>query len=208
MTTVSIITPWLNARELIPLFQQSTAEADEIVIIDNGSDWHMARKLEEMCAAHKRGLYLRNQTNLGFATANNQGLKAATGEIIAFMNNDVACEPGFIGKLTRDVQPGGLYGPSLMSKHGQKYLEGWLIAGRRDVWDALNGWDDEYYTGLYWEDNDLCFRAVKAGFALIQAAWPVRHYGNYTTRLMLGQATRYAAENEQKFIARVQQWPS
>jgi GT2 family glycosyltransferase len=204
VTTVSIVTPWLDHSELCNVYEQSVQGAQAIVI-DNGSDLLHAERIEAMVDRLK-GIYIRNEENLGFAAANNQGLKVATGDIVAFMNNDVECRRGFIQQMINDVQPGGLYAPSLLSKHGFQYLEGWLIAGRREVWDQLAGWDADYYTGLYWEDNDLCYRAAKMGISLIWIAWPVWHFNNYTTRGMLAEATAHSAENEAKFLRRVREW--
>lgn len=205
MTTVSIITPWLDHSELCAVFEKSVSGA-QVVVIDNGSDWLHAERIE-MMVGRMHGEYIRNNENKLFSTANNQGLEKATGEIVIFMNNDVECRPGFLDLVVRDVKPGGLYGPSLLIKHGYEYLEGWCIAARREVWDKLGGWDDKYYTGLYWEDNDLCFRAVKAGFGLHKTAWPVWHFNNYTTRTMFAEATQHSSENERLFVERTRSWP-
>jgi hypothetical protein len=41
-------------------------------------------------------------------------------------------------------------------------------------------WDAESYPGPYWEDNDVCFRALQAGVSLIQTTWPIQHKGGRT----------------------------
>jgi GT2 family glycosyltransferase len=117
----------------------------------------------------------------------------------------VECRPGWLDQVARDVQPGALYGPSLQVKHGWGYLEGYCIAARREVWDALGGWEEDYYQGLYWEDNDLCARAVHAGYRLEQTRWPVWHYNNYTSQHIPG-ARENGPENERKFLERVAAW--
>lgn len=201
--TVSIITPWLNASELIAQYEQSTAGA-EIVIIDNGSDWIHANRLYQM-SRRVNGQYIRNNHNAQFSAANNQGLARASGDIIVFMNNDVECKPGFVAQVERDVTDvGALYGPSLLTKHGWQYIEGWCIAARREMWNTLD-WDDQYYSGLYWEDNDLCARAVNRGHKLIKTFWPVWHYNNYTSSKIPGAYDK-SAENERKFLERVRAW--
>ncbi len=46
-------------------------------------------------------------------------------------------------------------------------------------------WDTSSYPAAgYWEDNDLCFRAVMAGVDLIQTKWPIVHLdgGNGTSK--------------------------
>lgn len=200
---ITVITPWLNASELIPVYEAGVAGA-QVIVIDNGSLSEHAMALQAMCE-RLGGVYVRNDSNVGFARANNQGLARADGEIVVFMNNDVECRPGWLTQVEHDVQSGALYGPSLLERGGLPYIEGWCIAGVLSDWLALGGWDDEYYTGLYWEDNDVCFRAVRRGMTLKRTFWPVWHYGNYTSAKTPG-AYDAAAENERRFWARVREW--
>jgi GT2 family glycosyltransferase len=161
---ISIVTPWLDASELCPIYEKSVRGA-QAVIVDNGSGPGHAVEIQRM-VKRLGGVYIRNETNCLFATANNQGLAAATGEIIVFMNNDVEARYGFLEKIERV---------------------------------------DEYYTGLYWEDNDLCLRALTAGYKLVQTILPVWHYNNYTSA-RLPDAKAHSADNERKFLERVRQW--
>lgn len=201
---ISIVTPWLNASELIPAYEQSTRGA-QVVIVDNGSELPHCTQIEAMC--HRAGgIYIRNETNALFARANNQGLAAATGDVIVFMNNDVKCQPAFLPEVERDVSDGALFGPSLKTKHHLPYIEGYCIAAKRSTWDILGGWDDQYYEGLYWEDNDLSFRAQSLGLDLVQVDWPIWHYSNYTSKQVNGSYSN-SAENERRFLERVKTWP-
>lgn len=201
---ISIVTPWLNASELLGVYESATWGA-QVVIVDNGSDWQHAAKLEDFCE-RTDGVYIRNQQNMGFSHANNQGLQAATGEIVMFMNNDVQARGAWLERVKEEVRPNALYGPSLLHKHGYDYIEGWCIAGLRETWDRLSGWDQDYYAGLYWEDNDLCFRAHKLGIQLVKTTWAVWHYNNYTSARTPG-AYDHSAENERRFLERIRTWP-
>lgn len=230
---ISVVTPWLDHSELCRAYERSVAGAQAIVV-DNGSQPEHAAAIKEMVNRLNRDLslfaddsadfgevdgaellpieinpsmsiYIRNEENRLFSAANNQGLAVATGEIVVFMNNDVDCRPGWLDQVAADVRPGALYGPSLLIKHGWQYLEGWCIAARREVWDALGGWEEHYYQGLYWEDNDLCARATQAGFDLVQTRWPVWHFNNYTSRHIPG-ARENGPENEKRFLERVRSW--
>jgi GT2 family glycosyltransferase len=200
MTRISVVTPWLNAPELCRMYARGLRGA-EVVIVDNGSGALAAERIETM-VIELGGVYLRNEHNALFAEANNQGLAAATGEIVVFLNNDVECRAGFLHQVEQDVEDGALYGPSKLRKLDHDYLEGWCIAARREVWNALGGWDAEYFTGLYWEDNDLCFRAVRAGYNLIERPWPVWHFNNYTSGSVPGSMD-HSAGNMHKFMERV-----
>src|SRR6185437_5660676 len=82
-----------------------------------------------------RGTVIVNATNLGFAAANNQGYAKARGDIIVFLNSDIAGDPVWLKLVADDVQDGALYGPSLnqqlVAGRWLPYLEGWCIAATR-----------------------------------------------------------------------------
>jgi len=202
---ISIVTPWLDHPELIADYEAAVQGA-QVVIVDNGSQEETTRLLFAM-VARVGGFYVRNEVNLWFAAANNQGLKYATGEIVMFLNNDIRAGFGWLRDVQLHVQPGALYGPSagsrLVGNARLPYIEGWCIAARQEVWQALNGWDAEAYPMPYWEDNDLCLRARLAGYKLVQTAWDVAHLSNVTSRSTPG-AYAGSGPNMQTFIARVE----
>jgi GT2 family glycosyltransferase len=47
---------------------------------------------------------IKNQKNMGFAVACNQGIKAATGTYISLLNNDIEVEPSWISKLYEGME--------------------------------------------------------------------------------------------------------
>lgn len=200
---ISIITPWLDASELRSVYERSCTGA-EVIVIDNGSSPHHANAIKAM-VNRLNGRYIRNEKNQRFAAANNQGLAVATGNIVIFMNNDVECQPGWLAQVERDVKPGGLYGPVKGSKviGGRQlaYIEGHCIAATRDTWEQLGGWD-ETLPGMYWEDNELCWRAMRMGIKLIETSWPIYHYGNYTSHQTPG-AYDHSAANQAELARRV-----
>lgn len=192
---ISIVTPFYgsNSLELMPDFERATIGA-ELILIDNGSDLETAQALASLPT--ERGMVIRNESNLGFAAANNQGYAHATGDIIVFLNSDVAGDPAWLKLVADDVKDGALYGPSVQRQlvYGiwLPYVEGWCIAATRATWDRLhtfNGpasflansqggpWDALAYPGPYWEDTDLCFRALEQNISLIPTTWPVQHKG-------------------------------
>jgi tetratricopeptide (TPR) repeat protein len=204
--SISIITPWLDHPEFIADYEQAVAAEDvDLIIVDNGSTDTNARLLREM-ALRVGGRCLRNAENRWFAAANNQGMAVATGQIILFLNNDIAARPGWLDQVRRDVQPGMLVGPTLadVTVQGRTVacIEGWCIAAQREVWRTLGGWDAQAYSMPYWEDNDLCFRAASNGFALRKSDWPVTHKKNGTSGTMPSVQSGYD-RNWQTFSARV-----
>ena len=53
--------------------------------------------------------------------------------------------------------------------------------GHKSDFEMIGGWNDKDFPGLYWEDNELCWRAERAGLELKQSYLPLRHLSNYTT---------------------------
>ncbi len=187
MPKISVITPFLNGIDLLPDYEHATQGA-ELIIVDNGSDTQTAEALATLPA--DRGRVIRNETNIGFAAANNQGYAASSGDIVVFLNSDIAGDPSWLKLVADDVQDGALYGPSVNRQlvYGLwlPYVEGWCIAATRATWEALRldlhktslgPWDDLAYPHPYWEDNDLSFRAMCLDIALIQTVWPIQHKG-------------------------------
>ncbi len=201
---LSIITPWRNHAELIPDYENAVSGA-QVIIIDNASAPDAAAALRAL-TDRLHGLYIRNEINAGFSGANNQGLARATGEIVLFLNNDIAAGPSFLDDVCRDTVEDCLVGPLLKTQvvYGVTlpYLEGWCLSGRRSAWQKVGGWDAEAYPQPYWEDNDLCLRALQAGLRLMPAQWPVTHKQGQTTRQLVLWGEVYE-RNRAVFAARV-----
>jgi GT2 family glycosyltransferase len=106
-----IIVSW-NRRELLAdclrgLFEQ-TYEPFEVIVVDNGSTDGSAEMVAAQWAARVR--LLRNDGNLGYARAVNQGIRAARGAFVATLNNDAVPDPGWLPALVeaaaRDARVG------------------------------------------------------------------------------------------------------
>ena len=206
MPKLSIITPWYGpTHDLLPDYAAAVAGA-EVVAVDNATPPDTAAALGEAAIQHG-WQYLRNETNAGFAGGNNQGYAQASGDIVVFLNSDIAAPPAFLDAVAADVRDGALYGPSLQAQlvagRWLPYLEGWCIAATRATWGRLvmmsadvpinNGpWDEWHFPGPYWEDNDLCLRAALAGIELVQTTWPIHHKGGRSA----GSLTKHSATYE------------
>lgn len=182
---ISIITPWLDHPEFIDDYEKAVRDPKvEVIAVDNGSGSEAATQIAVM-VQRLGGKYIRNEENHWFAAANNQGLAAARGAIVLFLNNDIAAQNGWLDQVRRDVQPGGLFGPTVQQTNIEQlkieYLEGWCIAGRLDVWLRLGGWNARSFRMPYWEDAELCIRAIRSGLRLVQTHWPVTHKKNGTS---------------------------
>lgn len=206
---ISIVTPFLNGLDLLPDYIAATLGA-ELIFVDNGSDAETAEALREL--PPDRGILIRNESNLGFAAANNQGYAAATGDIIIFLNSDIAGDPSWLKLAADDVKDGALYGPSLQRQlvYGLwiPYIEGWCVAGTRGTWERLvmppniGPWPADYFQGPYWEDNMVCFEALELDIALTATTWPLAHKGGRTAGALVRHGKTFE-ENRATFVSRV-----
>jgi GT2 family glycosyltransferase len=77
---------------------------DELVVVDNGSDLHGAACLAEAERGDARMRVISGHGNIGFARAANLGARAATGELLVFLNPDAFLQAGCVAELAREVE--------------------------------------------------------------------------------------------------------
>lgn len=88
MNNLSIIIPTWNTAKITQKCVESINKfipKAEIIVVDNGSTDNTVELLSKI----KKIKIVENHTNLGFAKANNIGLKSATSDYIVFMNSDI-----------------------------------------------------------------------------------------------------------------------
>jgi GT2 family glycosyltransferase len=104
--SVSIITVNLNGKDYLKELLESIKELDypkdklELIVVDNGSS---DGSVEFLSSAFPDIKIIRNSYNTGFAFANNQGAKAATGGYVAFLNNDTKVDINWLTELVKPV---------------------------------------------------------------------------------------------------------
>jgi GT2 family glycosyltransferase len=123
---VSIVIPVYNQHEMteecIEAIRRNTDSGTyEIIIIDNGSDpaldiphlgQHIMQDKNNPKGWHIGESIIRNEQNLGFPFAVNQGIIEAKGDTIILLNNDVIVTPGWAERLRHYLDNGwGIIGP-------------------------------------------------------------------------------------------------
>ena len=79
----------------------NSVDADaELIVVDNGSTDGTRDYLAALAERDSRVRVLRNDENRGFGPAVNQGLNAATGDVLVVLNNDTIVPPGWLPRLT------------------------------------------------------------------------------------------------------------
>jgi GT2 family glycosyltransferase len=61
----------------------------EVIVVDNGSKDDTIKRLKKISFKKPNLLIIQNKKNLGYAKANNLGVKKASGKFILFLNSDV-----------------------------------------------------------------------------------------------------------------------
>jgi len=110
MRSVSIVIPtYNNLRLLLQCLHSIRAltyplDSLEIIVVDNGSSDGTPDSLKN---AYPRVKQLRLDTNTGFAFACNRGAAEASGEFVAFLNDDAVPAPDWIEGLFEGLDAGG-----------------------------------------------------------------------------------------------------
>ncbi len=179
MGNVTVIIVSWNARELLrgcleSLQQNASDVVKEIIVVDNASsDGSPAMVASEFPTVQ----LVCSEQNLGFARANNVGLKQATGEFVALINSDVVVHPNCLQRLVAFMQAHadiGLIGPKIFG--GDSLLQrscrllpgkwnlavqalgldrclwrwGWFSGREMRHWDQLNSAEVEVLSGCFW----------------------------------------------------------
>lgn len=140
---------------------------------------------------------IRNKTNQGFSSSANLGVKAAKGKIVVLLNSDVYPEKGFLNAVLPHFKDDKVLGVGFMDKsiesskvvlrgrgigwwergfyvHSRGEVDktdtAWIAGGsaafRKKIFLQLGGFSP-IYNPFYWEDIDLSYRAVKAGYRIL-----------------------------------------
>lgn len=102
---VSVIVVNLNGRNILERCLSSIRAQSfkdfEFIVVDNGSK---DGSVEFVSKAYPSAILIRNKQNLGFCTANNQGIAASKGKFIVPINNDVVLHKDFLQQLVKTAE--------------------------------------------------------------------------------------------------------
>ena len=80
-----------NQAWLARCLESAVQEADEVVLVDNGSPGETASAVGRRLGAS----VVRLGNNMGFPAAVNRGLERAGGDVVGLLNDDAWCDPGW-----------------------------------------------------------------------------------------------------------------
>jgi GT2 family glycosyltransferase len=182
----------------------------EVIVVNDGSTDRTARIADEY------DVRLINTPNRGLSAARNAGLEAATGDIVAYTDDDAWPDPhwlyylahafgkygfagvggpnlappgdGFVAECIADA-PGG---PAhvLLSDRVAEHIPGCNMAFRREVLQRVGGFDPVYRVAG--DDVDVCWRVQQAGGTLgFHPAAVVWHHRRKSVRAYWRQQQGY-----------------
>ncbi|MDD2502825.1 MAG: glycosyltransferase [Clostridia bacterium] len=98
----------------------------ELIIVDNASTDGTREFLLKLAEEKDNFKIILNDANMGFAVANNQGIKIAAGYYIVLLNNDTIVTTGWLGKLIRVLESAddvGMVGPATNSSGNESQID-------------------------------------------------------------------------------------
>lgn len=122
MTQVSVIIPSWNTKNLLRAclegLKTTLPMSSETIVVDNGSSDGSVRMVQQEFP-HVR--LVRNATNMGFATATNQGIEAARGAYVLLLSSDTQVVGNAIRSMVSFLERNLRYGaaaPRLLNPDG------------------------------------------------------------------------------------------
>src|SRR5213594_1982183 len=182
----------------------------EVIVVDDGSADATA------VIAREYDCRLIQTENRGLASARNTGLKAATGEIVAYTDDDAYPDPHWLTYLAAmflSTSHAAVGGPNiappgdgpiaecvarapggpvhvLLSDCEAEHLPGCNMAFRKDRLEAIGGFDPQFRTAG--DDVDVCWKLQERGLTLgFSAAAMVWHHRRNSVRAYWRQQIGY-----------------
>ena len=198
--------------------RQHTPEPHEVVVVDNGSAPDVAAWVRKHA-----DVAVLNSENRGVAAALNEGARAASGDVLVFLNNDTRVPPGWLAPLHQALRAGddvGVVSPAVtagtaiqrrrapgtgvreLAPFSDYIPAGVCLILRRAALEAAGGWHE---TGalVASEDFELCFALWALGYrVLIDERVLVEHACEGTSAAKLADWKATYTEAGRRFLER------
>ena len=197
-------------RECCEGLQQLQYPNYEVIVVNDGSTDATAKIVDEF------DYRLISTENMGLSHARNLGMRAATGEIVAYLDDDAFPDPHWLTYLaatfmkTKHVGVGGPnitikedgwiaecigHSPGnpthiLLSDEEAEHIPGCNMAFRKDALEAIGGFDPQFR--IAGDDVDACWRLQQAGGTLgFSPAAMVWHHRRNSVKAFWRQQINY-----------------
>ena len=200
-----------------------------LILVDNGSDIETKNYLENLKQTKKAEINLiRNEENLGFVKAVNQGLEASKAPYVCILNNDTLPGTGWLTELVEFAEKHpdvGLLNP-LCNGHVQRNLsvneyakmvsfsnkdkfmemnqcQGFSMLIKRDLIDKIGYLDERFGIGGF-DDTDYSMRAHRAGYKSVCVYSSYVYHREHTSFDKMGQRKKIQFDSEKAYFRK---WP-
>lgn len=213
-------------RECVESIIKKTKYPYRLILIDNGSEHETREYLEGL---KKRPLpaitLIRNEENLGYVKAVNQGLKASSSPYVCIMNNDTVPGVGWLENMISFAEGHeeiGLMNPlcdghgdlsideyaGRVAGNGDRYMEmnqcfGFCTLIKREVIDKIGYLDETFGMGGY-DDTDYSMRALKAGYLCASVHSSYVYHKQHVSFKAAGAKDSFTAKGQQEYLKK---WP-
>ena len=193
---ISVVIPNFNGKNLLshnlPIVLKESQSA-EVIVVDDASEDDSVSFVRGNFPEVK---IIVKDKNSGYSSTVNLGVKNAKGDLIILLNSDAYPKKNYLAPLLPYFKNPSVFAVGMLHENIEEdkiikrgrglanFIKGFLVhrrgevdkndtfwvnggAGifRKKIWDTLGGLR-EIYDPFYWEDIDLSFRAVKAGFKI------------------------------------------
>lgn len=236
MINISIIIPNYNgAKFLVECLENLKIATNlcpkskfEVILVDNGSSDNSLKMFSSL-VTHNCQL-ITNSSNLGFATAVNQGIVAAKYQYVCLLNNDVNLDKNYFKLITNNIKKypevacfcgtvlnkdgteiesqgirfdwAGKCYQDINNQHGYIWgSSGAVVIYKKEILQKIGLFDQKYFA--YIEDVDVAFRLQKNGYkTLLIPKAIVYHLGGGTSNKMGNFRAKQTFKNWIYFIAK------
>ncbi len=215
-----------HTRACVDSVMRNTSYPYRLIMVDNGSDDATKSYLEELKANNPAQVELiRNEKNLGFVKAVNQGLKASDAPYVCLLNNDTIPAPGWLERLVEFAQShkdAGLLNPvcdghldtpideyaKRLEANKGRYMEmnqcfGFCMLMKRELIDKIGYLDEAFGIGGF-DDTDYSMRAHKAGYRSVCVHDAYVYHKQHVSFKAMGDRKKLVLPGEKAYF---EKWP-
>ena len=139
----SIVIPAFNQHEMTADCLKAIIEKTsgyELILVDNGSDPSLRPMVNGVYVVNR----VRNEKNLGFPVAVNQGIQAAQGDVIILLNNDCIVSKGWTFWLQKHLENFSIVGPVTNYAAGMQRVTIPVYHDREDLAREAEKWTKDH----------------------------------------------------------------
>ncbi|MCM8761340.1 MAG: glycosyltransferase family 2 protein [Candidatus Omnitrophica bacterium] len=214
-----------HTRACIENLIKNTRYPYRLILVDNGSAAATAEYLRGLKIDGVEKVLIRNEQNLGFVKAVNQGLQASSAPYVCVLNNDTIPAPGWLERLVEFAEAhkdAGLLNPvcdghldtpieeyaKRLEANKGRYMEmnqcfGFCMLIKREVIDKIGYLDEAFGIGGF-DDTDYSMRAHKAGYRCVSVHDAYVYHKQHATFNVMGDRKRLVSPGEKTYF---QKWP-